>query len=74
MAAAYTPVRGPFLKHAFAKSVDKGEDAWLQQREVPSGAGMALAGPRRSCESCSLTRPAHCCCVLLCTVLAELCT
>jgi len=69
MAAAYTPVRGPFLKHAFAKSVDKGEDAWLQQREVPSGAGRAPAGPRRPCASRSLSRPALCRRACLCAVL-----
>ena len=28
------PIRGPYLKHAFAKYVLKGEDAWLQQRDV----------------------------------------
>ena len=28
------PIRGPHLKHAFAKYVLKGEDAWLQQRDV----------------------------------------
>ena len=39
MAPAYTPIRGPFLKHAFAKSVDKGEDAWLQQRNLPCADG-----------------------------------
>ena len=39
MAPAYTPIRGPFLKHAFAKSVDKGEDAWLQQRDLPCADG-----------------------------------
>ena len=37
------PIRGPYLKHAFAKSVHKGEDAWLQQRDLavplPHGKG-----------------------------------
>lgn len=39
MSSPYTPIRGPFVKHAFAKSVDKGEDAWVQQRDLPCGAG-----------------------------------
>lgn len=52
MAAAYTPIRGPFLKHAFAKSVDKGEDAWLQQREVPSGAGTGTMAHTMQAKSC----------------------
>ena len=34
MAGAHEPIRGPFIKHAFAKSVTKGEDFWLQQRRV----------------------------------------
>ncbi|KAK9830885.1 hypothetical protein WJX81_001707 [Elliptochloris bilobata] len=41
MTSAYTPIRGPFLKHAFAKSVDKGEDAWVQQRDLPCAGGPA---------------------------------
>ena len=38
---ACAPIRGPYLKHAFAKLVHKGEDAWLQQRdaEVPLSPG-----------------------------------
>ncbi len=45
------PIRGPYLKHAFAKYVLKGEDAWLQQRDVttasPLGKGMHRASLAR---------------------------
>ena len=38
MASIYTgkqaPIRGPYIKQAFAKSLYKGEDAWLQQRDA----------------------------------------
>ena len=46
------PIRGPYLKHAFAKYVLKGEDAWLQQRDVDntmsSGKGVPHAAARPS--------------------------
>ena len=59
MAPAYTPTHGPFLKHAFAKSVDKGEDAWLQQRDLPCADG---ALPRRTAYLVllCLVRVSHC--------------
>ncbi|KAK9918098.1 hypothetical protein WJX75_001295 [Coccomyxa subellipsoidea] len=47
MASIYTakqaPIRGPYVKQAFAKSLYKGEDAWLQQRDVsvPASGGNA---------------------------------
>lgn len=34
MASLYDPILGPYYKHAFAKSVVKGEDTWLQQKDV----------------------------------------
>lgn len=38
MASIYTgkqaPIHGPYVKQAFAKSIYKGEDAWLQQRDI----------------------------------------
>ena len=44
------PIRGPYLKHAFAKYVLKGEDSWLQQRDVDntisSGKGVPHAASR----------------------------
>jgi hypothetical protein len=44
------PRRGPYLKHAFAKYVLKGEDSWLQQRDVDntisSGKGVPHAASR----------------------------
>ena len=44
------PIRGPYLKHAFAKYVLKGEDSWLQQRDVDntisSGKGVPHAALR----------------------------
>lgn len=46
MASIYTgkqaPIRGPYVKQAFAKSIYKGEDAWLQQRDVqvPASGGV----------------------------------
>lgn len=53
MASIYTskaaPIRGPYLKHAFAKSVLKGEDAWLQQRDLQVSVP-ATAGESRFCE------------------------
>ena len=40
------PIRGPCLKHAFAKSVHKGEDTWVQQRDMavplPGGKGARM--------------------------------
>ena len=38
MASIYTRLRGFHVKHAFAKSVHKGEDAWSQKRGVAAGA------------------------------------
>lgn len=60
MTSIYTgkqaPIRGPFVKHAFAKSVHKGEDAWLQQRDVvvsvPTSGGLSpflLGKAQRAC-------------------------
>lgn len=59
MASIYTskaaPIRGPYLKHAFAKSVLKGEDAWLQQRDLQVSVP-ANAGKRRLISSTSIYR------------------
>ena len=68
MAPAYTPIRGPFLKHAFAKSVDKGEDAWLQQRDLPCADGTLSPNPYPRTRKPSVpqkhTAPCPCgCCV-----------
>jgi hypothetical protein len=54
MATIYTskiaPIRGPYLKHAFAKSVLKGEDAWLQQRDIQ----LAVPSSGGECQSFNL--------------------
>ncbi len=39
------PIRGPYLKHAFAKYVLKGEDAWLQQRDVDTSISSSKGVP-----------------------------
>ena len=43
MSTAHVPIRGPYVRHAFAKSVTKGEDYWLQQRSVEAGPEGRLA-------------------------------
>ncbi|KAK9844809.1 hypothetical protein WJX74_007066 [Apatococcus lobatus] len=44
MASAYVPIQGPYIKHAFAKSVYKGEDFWLQQRDLQWTAEIKAGG------------------------------
>ena len=45
------PIRGPYLKHAFAKYVLKGEDAWLQQRDVDTSISASKGVLGHSCQS-----------------------
>ena len=50
------PIRGPYLKHAFAKYVLKGEDAWLQQRDVDNTVSASRGMPMLSaCYKADLT-------------------
>ena len=54
MASVYDPLRGFAVKHAFAKSVHKGEDAWSQKREVAApaaDAGPELLGTAHECAA-----------------------
>ena len=54
MSASHDFIRGPFVKHAFAKSVTKGEDFWLQQRGVEAGpTGKAKAPSQPSVDQSS---------------------
>jgi hypothetical protein len=76
MASIYTakqaPIRGPYVKQAFAKSLYKGEDAWLQQRDVSVPASGGVSHCSSACKISQCEKFSSSCMQHICVAISGL--
>lgn len=76
MASIYTakqaPIRGPYVKQAFAKSLYKGEDTWLQQRDVSVPASGGVSYRSSACKISQCEKVSSSCMQHICVAISGL--